>query len=464
MTSNTALYKFIETAKQAGCPRDQVENFINAGYIPQPIQLQFHAAARLADNADGPDRIAMGGARGGSKSHCVLAQAGLDDAQRYPGLKILFLRKVGKSSREAFEDLIIKVFNGIEHKYIPTRSRLEFPNGSRFILGGFQNENDIDAYLGIEYDIIIVEEATLLSKAKIDKLRGSLRSSKPDWRPRMYLTTNPGGVGHAWFKAEFVTPNRKGAETETRFIMATYRDNTFLDEGYVRYLDNLTGWLGKAWRDGDWDIAAGQYFTNWNHKIHVCEPFQIPQGWRVWCAMDYGFAHYTTVYLLAEDNDGHVYAVDEHAERRWLPKSHAESIKEMVKRDGFRMSDLDCFPAGADVFAQRGTDQTIAEQYEANGISLDRAQMDRVSRAAKILEYLGDEEQGIPQKLTIFSRCQRLIECIPSMEHDPHRPEDVLKVDTDNDGNGGDDPYDGFGYGLMEAGNKYGKPGTIKYA
>ena len=50
------------------------------------------------------------------------------------------------------------------------------------------------------------------------------------------------------------------------------------------------------------------------------------------------------------------------------------------------------------------------------------------------------------------------------MEHDPHRPEDVLKIDTDDEGNGGDDYYDGFGYGLMEAGHSYGKPGTVKYA
>jgi hypothetical protein len=38
------------------------------------------------------------------------------------------------------------------------------------------------------------------------------------------------------------------------------------------------------------------------------------------------------------------------------------------------------------------------------------------------------------------------------MLHDPDNPEDVLKVDTDESGVGGDDPYDAWRYGLMEAG------------
>src|SRR4051812_22282024 len=32
------------------------------------------------------------------------------------------------------------------------------------------------------------------------------RSSKPGWRPRIYSTANPGGVGHAWYRAKFITP------------------------------------------------------------------------------------------------------------------------------------------------------------------------------------------------------------------------------------------------------------------
>ena len=39
-------------------------------------------------------------------------------------------------------------------------------------------------------------------------------------------------------------------------------------------------------------------------------------------------------------------------------------------------------------------------------------------------------------------RCAWLIECLPSLQHDPNRPEDVLKVAAGKDGSGGDDVAD----------------------
>ncbi len=36
----------------------------------------------------------------------------------------------------------------------------------------------------------------------------------------------------------------------------------------------------------------------------------------------------------------------------------------------------------------------------------------------------------------------RLVDWLPSLPHDPSRPEDILKVDPDDDGVGGDDAAD----------------------
>ena len=38
-------------------------------------------------------------------------------------------------------------------------STVTFENGSRIVLGHYQHETDIDAYLGLEYDLIAIEEA-----------------------------------------------------------------------------------------------------------------------------------------------------------------------------------------------------------------------------------------------------------------------------------------------------------------
>ena len=80
------------------------------------------------------------------------------------------------------------------------------------------------------------------------------------------------------------------------------------------------------------------------------------------------------------------------------------------------------------------------------------------------MKRLGSKEQNIKPTLFIHPRCARLIECLPTLQHDPHRPEDVLKVDCDEEGNGGDDAADCARYGILEAVEKYGKPGVQRYA
>ncbi len=450
---NPDALAYARTAAAAGCPSDQLRHFLAAGVVLQPQQLKASAAARQCDREDGPTKIGYGGARGGGKSHWGIAQVVCDDCQRFPGLKFLYLRKVGKSGREAVQDLRRSVLHSTPHTYLEAKNQIELPNGSRVILGNFQTDRDIDKYLGLEYDGLLLEEATQLTASKVKEIQTCLRTSKPGWRPRAYYTTNPGNVGHGWFKNLFIKPLRKGEERETRFIQATVRDNAFVNAGYRAELESLTGWQRKAWLDGEWDIAAGAYFTTWRHEAHVIPAFPVPKHWRLWCALDYGFTHYTAVYLLAEDGDGNVYIVDEHAERGWLPQRHAAAIHALLERHGLSTEDLWTFVAGHDVF-QAGRDKdglTIADTYRELGIDLQRADIDRISGASEILKRLGDIDAGIAPSLFIFDRCARLAECLPLLQHDPRRPEDVLKVDADADGNGGDDPYDAARYGVMAA-------------
>jgi phage terminase large subunit len=446
----SALEQFLREARRAGCPADQARLFLQAGYVAQPKQLRFHAMARACDAPDGPTEIGFGGARGGGKSHCVLGQVGVDDCQRYPGLKVLLLRKVAKAAREGFLDLRSRVLAGIPNEYKVHEGLLIFPNGSRIVLGHFHNEGDVDAYLGLEYDVIAVEEATTLSSAKYKNIRTCLRTSKENWRPRMYNSTNPGGVGHAWYKGLFIEPYRRRQESETRFVPSTVDDNRFVNVEYRTNLDRLTGWQLRAWRFGDWDIAAGQFFTTWRADLHVAST-EMPGLQRYWASLDYGFTHYTVVYLIGEDGDGNVFFLDEHAERRWVVPRHTDAIHAMLGRHGLRASNLDAFVAGRDVFSQRQDGGTVAQDYAAQGIDLTPANDDRIQGAAEWLRRLGDVDAGIWPTVMISPRCARLIDCIPSLEHNPHRAEDVLKVDVDEDGVGGDDPYDAARYGLMVA-------------
>ena len=458
------LENYIKASKDAGCPIDQLRNFLRSEVVLQPRQLAASAAARACDKEDGPTEIGYGGARGGGKSHWGLAQVGCDDCQRVPELKFLYLRKVGKSGKEAIQDLRREVFPATPHEYKTQDNLILFPNGSRIVLGHFRAEKDIDNYLGIQYDGALIEEATQLSARKIKDISTCVRTSKPTelWRPRKYFTTNPGNIGHAWFKSKFIEPMRKGSETKTRFIQATVRDNSFVNSEYRDELESLTGWQRRAWLDGDWDIAAGQYFTTFRRDIHGIKPFPVPEDWRVWLALDYGFSHYTICYLFGQDNDGNVFAIGEHAARGRLVDYHAERVRSLIANFGVNKNRIRQFVTGRDCFQKNHHGGTVADDYRANGWVMTPANMDRLNGAAEVLRRLGDVDNGKRPTVFIFDTCPMLLECLPSLQHDPHRPEDVLKVDCDEDGLGGDDAYDAFRYGIMAASRSEQKVYRIK--
>lgn len=449
--------RYAQAARAAGLDLAAFSALVGAGIVLQPKQLEFSAACISCDEPDGPEEVGFGGARGGGKSHAAIAQLTLD-CVRYPGLTCLLLRKVGKANRENFAELRQKVLSGVATIWKQQEGVLIFPKhgNSKIILGHFRNEGDIDAYLGLEYDVILVEEATTLSAAKVKAIRTCNRSSKQGWRPRMYFTTNPGGVGHAWFKARFINRNHPKSSV---FVASTVSDNLYINPEYKNQLESLTGWMLRAWRYGDWDIAAGQYFTTFRatkdgKPWHVLKPFKTPKSWTYWCSFDYGWTHYTVCHLGCKDNDGNIYVIDEHAARRIHPKIHAQAIHAMLERHGLNVRKLDRFVAGHDVFDKPNEEgEFLEDTYKKLGIVMTRANINRINGAGEILNRLGDPENPVdsPPSLFIFSNCQGLVNQLPMLEHDPHRPEDVLKVDVDEDGEGGDDFYDCGRYLVMES-------------
>src|SRR5262249_6364856 len=129
-----------------------------------------------------------------------------------------------------------------------------------------------------------------------------------------------------------------------------------------------------------------------------------------------------------------------------LPQRHAAGVRAMLGRHGLVVEQVRRFVAGADVFSRQSDGTTIAHQYAREGIKLRPANTDRVNGWAEVLQGFGDPEGGILPKLFIHGRCGRLVETVPALQHDPHRPEDVLKVDCDEDGVGGDDAADALRY------------------
>lgn len=466
-TLEQQLERCVETAYDSGCPKDQVKSLLDSGYVPYPWQWQFHAAAREADNDNGPAEIGLGGARGPGKSHAVLAQVGLDDCQRVPGLKVLFLRQTGIAAKESFGDLIDKVLRG-RTPFEYTNNVLKFPNRSRVILGGFHTEKDIDKYVGIEYDLIVIEELNQLTLDKYTKLKGSLRTSKPNWRPRVYASFNPGGLGHQFIKELFVVPHREALESTTRFVPSTYKDNPALNQGYIEYLEALEGDLGKAWREGEWDLFAGQYFSEWRHAVHVVEPFKIPTEWRVVLWGDYGYRAPSSVAWVAISPDNQKYVYRELYRSGLTYTQLVEEVFATTPDDELvrlhygvfdpaiwqRKGENDTGLSGAEIMqgrwrqlaSERNKTKAPEQPRVPQELILKRGNNDRLAGWGRVREalkpYLGKDGEETAE-LQVFSTCSNHIRTIPSLVYDEHHVEDL---DTD----GEDHAADEVRYGLMD--------------
>lgn len=432
-TEERQLERCLSIAKQSGVPIDQANSFVSAGYIPLPWQWRFHASAREADSSFGPVLIGCGGARGPGKSHAVLSQIGLDDCQRVAGLKVLFLRQTGKAAKESFEDLIEKTLKG-KTQYTYKAGSLRFPNGSRVILGGFKDNKDIDKYIGIEYDLIAIEEINQLTEEKVEKLRGSLRSSKPNWRPRLYASFNPGGVGHGYVKKTFIAPFLSEIEGETRFFPSTYRDNPFINTEYKQYLENLQGQLGQAWRDGDFDILAGQFFTEYRPEVHMIEPFDIPLDWKRICSLDYGYGSFSSLGWWAISPNNELFRYREVYEsqlsysdlaREYVSRmnkneviSHIVSDPAIWNKDGHSDFGL----SGAEIF-----EKTVKE-LTGKTPQLVRANNDRVQGWATMREDMKIHADGNGKptaRIKVFNTCFDWHRTIELQVHSERNPEDL---------------------------------------
>src|SRR6185312_6962066 len=159
------MANYARMGRDAGCPADQMRNFMAANLYLNPVQLKMSAAARQCDRQaeDAPTAVGVGGALGESKSFWGFSQIFADDLQRYSGLKFLILRKTAKAMREQLRDMLAKVCKHIPHNYREQAGTIEFPNGSYAIVGHFKDEKEIENYLGQEYDGIFIEELTTLT-------------------------------------------------------------------------------------------------------------------------------------------------------------------------------------------------------------------------------------------------------------------------------------------------------------
>ncbi len=392
--------------------------------------------------------IGYGGARGGGKSWAMRNKFILL-ALRYNKLNLLLLRKTLPELRENHILPMLAQLHGIA-RYSKDERAFTFPNGSRIRMGYCDSESDIYQYQGQEYDVIGIEECTHFTWQMVQFLMTCNRTTRTDFKPRMYFTGNPGGVGHDWFKRLFVKGQYEKTENpeEYEFIAATVDDNHVLMKSnpeYVKILENLPEAMKQAHRYGNWDIFEGQFFEEFRNipehyndgkGTHVIEPFEIPADWIVYRSFDFGYSKPFSCGWWAVDYDGRLYRILElygctnnpNEGVKWTPDKIFSEIASIEKEHRWLKGKQIIGVADPSIWdASRG--EAIIEAADRAGVYFNKADNTRLPGWMQVHYRLAFDDNGIPE-MYVFKTCRGFIRTFPLLQYSKTRPEDL---DTDGE-------------------------------
>ena len=382
---------------------------------PQPKQKEFMLAKEKY--------VAFGGARGGGKSWSVREKA-KRLAIKWAGIKILIIRKTYTDLRDNHILPLRQEIPAEIATYKEIDKSFVFINGSRIKCSYFDNDGDALKYQGQEYDVIFLEEATQFTEMVFQVLKACLRGANP-FPKRMYLTCNPDGVGFLWVKRLFVSREYLEGEhpEEYRFIQSLVDDNEALirlNPDYLEQLDSLPEDMRKRWRYGSWDVAEGQYFGEFDRRVHTCEPMRIPAEWRRYISIDYGL-DMLAAYWIAVDGTGSCYVYREYCAPN-LPIS--EAAKAILSRTDAEER-IYAVLAPPDLWNRsQETGKSKALIFGEAGLELTKSNNDREAGWLAVKELLKKDAEG-SSRLHIFNTCPKLISHLPSLMRDARRPTDT---------------------------------------
>lgn len=434
--------------------------------------------------------LLMGGSRGGSKTETgIVWMMKLINHSLFRGLVI----RKNSDDLSDWVDRAHRMYSAYGAIVTGKPPLIRFPSGAKIRTGHLKDENAYTKYQGHEYHRIIIEELTQIPEEKYYlQLLASCRSSVPEIHPRVFLTTNPGGAGHAWVKERFIDislpnvpytyiytlPDGRQLKRSRIFIPSRLEDTPQLmenDPNYVVTLEMLKDTdveLYKAWRLGDWNTFAGQFFREFKPEIHVMRSFPVDYadrdkmfiGGLDWGRTDpFSFhpSYVTRVYYTYPETNEiisflRIVTYKEFYGTDQSPKEWGDKIK-----DGIPLKRFSWIQADNQIFnPQNDGSMSIFLQFamysdEEYRRLLKPASKERVGGWENMHNWLSIAPDGLPYWL-ITENCTNLIKSIPLLQHDEDIVEDVAASPFDH-------APDGVRYMLKAIKWIDGRAGAINY-
>lgn len=387
-----------------------------------------------------------GGAKGGGKTWAVRVKAAIG-ALKHDGIKILIIRAHYPELEMNHIRPMVSMLAPLNYSsYNGSTHIMTFKNGSVIKFGHWSGDESENEYNGQEFDWIFIDEATQFSERAFNFLGGCMRGVN-QFHKRMYLTCNPGGVGHWWVKRLFIDRKFKTGDPDPlknedpddyTFIFASVMDNKAVLESSPHYLKNLAAMPNAdAYLYGDWDAVGGNYFKEFTEQTHTVKPFRIPDHWTRYRSFDYGLDKFACLWW-AVDEDG----------RCWCYRSYEQS--DLNVQDAAAQALVHTLPnekilityAPPDVWSRmKDTGKTMAEIFMISGLPLVKADNNRVQghmlmrymmspiplKDKYVRELYGENVPDKLPQLMFFDDLGGIIDDIKSIQADEDNPNDCAK-------------------------------------
>ena len=397
--------------------------------------------------AAGEKDVLYGGAAGGGKSYAMIIDP-LRNCHR-KAHRALILRRSMPELREMIDksrELYPLAFPGAKFKEV--EKLWNFPSGAKVEFGFLERDADVYRYQGQAYSWIGFDEITHLpTEFSWNYLASRLRTTDPTIQTYLRCTANPGGVGSHWVKNRYIAPadhnsSFLGKDGLTRkFIPAKLEDNPYLAEDgvYEQMLKSLPPIQRRQLLEGNWDVAEGAAFVEFDPLTHVITPFELPLHWERVKAVDYGYAAESCcLWGIMDQNDGTLIIYRELYRKGLTGEELGAIITSMELEDPYSVSGV----LDTAAWARTGTTgPTVGEALVRQGHKLRPADKNRVQGKIQIHEFLKVKENGRP-RLQIFNSCPNLIRELQSIPLSKTNPEDV-------DTHASDHAYDALRYMIM---------------
>jgi phage terminase large subunit len=367
--------------------------------------------------------VLLAGPAGTGKSRACLEKLNLV-AMQVP-IRGAIVRKVRRTLTQAalvtFEEKVLPKPSGV--RFWTEDQEYRYASGAVVAVCGLDDPEKIKS---TEFDLIYVQEATELDQLDWELLVSRLRNGVLSYQQLMG-DCNPTYPQH-WLKVRCDVG-------DCRLLESAHQDNPMLWQAgewtefgreYMRTLDSLSGYQYRRLRRGEWCVAEGMYFEEWDPKVHVCEAFEVPEGWPRWMSVDYGFAvPFCALWYTRSPETRRIYVYREAYTSGLRDEQQAELIERLEGEERMALRVLDPSMFNARTEQRR---PSIAQVY--GGMlrgELYAAQNNRKQGWAVVRRALAQDGRE-PRLQVMRGRAPNLCREIPAMVRDALDPEDVADV------------------------------------